>query len=259
MKLSIITINYNSAGDLERTIKSVVEQSWSEYEFIIIDGGSSDESINIINRYINRINYYVSEPDKGIFNAMNKGIKKASGEYLLMLNAGDILHNKHILNEVFRKQSYTEDILYGNAILESRGKIIGKKNFSFQITFDFFRKTSLSHQSAFIRKQIHSQIGLYDESLKFSADWKFFILAFCKFNVSTRFLDCFIAQCNCDGLTWQPSNFPLMKKENESVLMNYFADFMADYNNYDKLRDKASVLIKVKYRLKERIKLYLNR
>ena len=96
MKLSIITINYNSAGDLERTIKSVVEQSWSEYEFIIIDGGSSDESINIINRYINRINYYVSEPDKGIFNAMNKGIKKASGEYLLMLNAGDILHNKHI-------------------------------------------------------------------------------------------------------------------------------------------------------------------
>src|SRR5690606_31384312 len=106
-----------------------------------------------------------------------KGIKNANGEYLLMLNSGDILHTQNILNDVFKDHCYTEDILYGNAILESRGKIIGKKDFSFPITFDFFRKTSLSHQSSFIKKQIHSEIGLYDESLKFSADWKFFILA----------------------------------------------------------------------------------
>ena len=89
MKLSIITINRNNAAGLRRTIESVVSQTYTEFEYIIIDGASTDESVDVIKEYADKITFWVSEPDNGIYNAMNKGILKAKGEYLLFLNSGD--------------------------------------------------------------------------------------------------------------------------------------------------------------------------
>ncbi|MEI6946695.1 glycosyltransferase family 2 protein [Paraflavisolibacter sp. H34] len=225
-KLSIITINYNNAADLRETIKSVLEQTWTGFEYIIIDGGSTDGSVEIIKQHQERIAYWVSEPDKGIFNAMNKGIEKATGEYLLMLNAGDVLHSRDTLEQVFGKRSYTEEVLYGNAVLESNGKVFGTKVFSEPVTFDFFRKTSLSHQACFIKRELHDRSGLYDEALKYSSDWKFLLLAFCKYNVRSVYLDLFLATCNCDGLTWSPRNFKAMRKEMNSVLDMHFPGYV---------------------------------
>lgn len=244
MELSIITINYNNSSDLEKTIKSVTDQTWKDFEFIIIDGGSTDDSIKIIRQNESSIAFWISERDKGIFNAMNKGILKAIGKYVLMLNAGDRLFNINTLHEIFGGQNYTDDILYGNAMLESKGKIVGEKIFDKPITFDFFRRTSLSHQACFIKRSLHDNIGLYDENLKFASDWKFFILAFCKFNVITRYLNCYVAECNCDGLTWSPSNFPIMKIETHSVLQEHFPTFILDYDNFDRLRDKNNKLLR---------------
>ncbi|MDR2910496.1 MAG: glycosyltransferase [Bacteroidales bacterium] len=95
MKLSIITINLNNVAGLQKTIESVVKQTFTDYEYIVIDGGSTDGSADIIKQHANKITYWVSEPDKGIYNAMNKGIRVAKGEYCLFLNSGDWLINSN--------------------------------------------------------------------------------------------------------------------------------------------------------------------
>ena len=98
--ISIITINYNNASGLEKTIRSVVEQTYNEYEYIIIDGASLDKSKEVIQEYQRYIDFWCSEKDSGIYNAMNKGIQKASGEYLLFLNSGDVLNNSAVLADI---------------------------------------------------------------------------------------------------------------------------------------------------------------
>ena len=111
-KLSIITINLNNAAGLRKTIESVVNQTFTDYEYLIIDGGSTDGSVEVIKEFADKITYWVSEPDKGIYNAMNKGILKARGEYLQFLNSGDWLVDNEVLFRVFSLNHF-EDILYG--------------------------------------------------------------------------------------------------------------------------------------------------
>jgi len=109
-KLSIITVNLNNAEGLRKTIESVVTQTFTDFEYIIIDGGSTDGSVEIIKLYADKITYWVSEPDKGIYNGMNKGIMVAKGEYCQFLNSGDWLVNENVLKEVFADV----DIVYGD-------------------------------------------------------------------------------------------------------------------------------------------------
>ena len=114
-QISIITINYNNASGLEKTIRSVVEQTYNEYEYIIIDGASSDKSKEVIQEYQRYIDFWCSEKDSGIYNAMNKGIQKASGEYLLFLNSGDVLNNSAVLADIHGFLS-GEDFVYGDLV-----------------------------------------------------------------------------------------------------------------------------------------------
>ncbi|MEG1573526.1 MAG: glycosyltransferase family 2 protein, partial [Bacteroidales bacterium] len=112
-KLSIITINLNDAAGIEKTLKSIWEkQSFRDFEHIVIDGGSKDGSVEVIKKYEKNLAYWISEPDKGIYNAMNKGIAKATGEYLLFINGGDWLADD-VLAEVFAIP-FEEDIVYGD-------------------------------------------------------------------------------------------------------------------------------------------------
>ena len=112
MYYSIITINYNNKEGLEQTIKSVLSQTFRNYQFIIIDGGSSDGSVDVIKKYANNINYWISEPDKGRYNAMNKGIKQAIGDYLNFMNSGDTFHSPTVLEDI-AKMNLSEDIITG--------------------------------------------------------------------------------------------------------------------------------------------------
>ncbi|MDB5119073.1 MAG: hypothetical protein JWN56_291 [Sphingobacteriales bacterium] len=239
MKLSIISINYNHATDLKKTIKSVKNQIWRDFEYIIIDGGSTDESVTVIKQHETDLAYWVSEPDKGVFHAMNKGIEKAKGEYLLMLNAGDYLADSSVLERVFASNLYKEDILFGDVYREAAGKIFQMSHCPDVLTFNLFRNGSLCHQGTFIKKQLHELIDLYDEDLKYSSDWKFFVLAICKYNVSYKHLPFFIAVCDCSGLTCNPNNFLAMKQENEQVLKQYFPAFLHDYMHYEQIKSKS--------------------
>ncbi|SFQ83583.1 glycosyltransferase family 2 protein [Hymenobacter arizonensis] len=239
MKLSVITINYNNAADLTKTLHSVFEQTWTDFEYIVIDGGSTDGSLEVIRQNEGKLAYWVSEPDAGIYNAMNKGIRVAEGDYLLMLNAGDSLCNNTVLEQVFSLNTYNEDILAGDVYRAVNGKIFDKSCFPDTLTFGFLRSGTLSHQAAFIKKRLHNVVGMYDEHLNYSSDWKFFILAICKYNASYRHLPFFISICDATGLTSIPENFHAMNQEIEQILNQDFAAFVPDYVKFDSWQQKT--------------------
>lgn len=179
MKLSIITINYNDKTGLERTIASVMSQTWRDFEWIIIDGGSTDGSKKVIeslNANPNaNITYWCSEADKGIYNAMNKGILKAQGEYLNFLNSGDAYHAPNVLESVFAKKVWMDaDVLYGNYYdIYEDGNVIPQK-LPETLDLAFLMKRPINHQSTFIKRELFSE-DLYDESYKIVADGKAFM------------------------------------------------------------------------------------
>lgn len=209
IKLTIITINLNNKLGLEKTIQSVISQTFAEFEYIIIDGASNDGSINIIKRYERRINYWVSELDKGIYNAMNKGISRANGEYLLFLNSGDFLLNIDTLNEVFGYE-FKDDIVVGNCILSKQGKIISEVAPPDTISFRAFYKQTIPHQSSFIRRELFNTLGNYSEKFKYYSDLFFFINAIVINNCSYLHIPVNVSNFNLDGQT--------NKEENQSIL-----------------------------------------
>jgi glycosyltransferase involved in cell wall biosynthesis len=176
MKLSIITINKDNASGLQKTIETVVSQSFTDFEYIVIDGNSTDGSVDIIKQYADKITYWVSEPDKGIYNAMNKGILKASGEYCQFLNSGDSLVDDDILKKVF-DENLQEDIIYGDVFRLSKNGDRSLANIPEKWTLITFLNETISHSAAFIRRQLFSEISLYDEELNIVSDWVFFVIA----------------------------------------------------------------------------------
>lgn len=171
MKLSIITINYNNCSGLQRTIESVISQTWKDFEWIVVDGGSTDGSLEIIKRYASYFSWWCSEPDKGIYNAMNKGISHAKGEYINFLNSGDCYYNQESLQNVFR-DNITPDILYGNSYwgLDKRYVFNSPKS----LTLDYFIEGSLGHAASFIARHLFENM-LYDEKYRIVSDWKSWI------------------------------------------------------------------------------------
>ena len=161
--LSIITINRNNALGLENTIKSIENQTYKNFELIIIDGNSTDESVNIIKQHLPIVNYWISEPDKGIYNAMNKGIAKAIGTFCLFLNSGDCLAKNDSL-EVFSK-NLTEniDIYYGNIKYENDLK---EYIFNDQLSILDFVNDSIGHGASFIKTNLFKEFGNYNEENK---------------------------------------------------------------------------------------------
>lgn len=209
MKLSIITINYNDKSGLKKTIESVISQTFKDYEYIIIDGNSNDGSVDIIKRYSKFISYWVSEPDKGIYNAMNKGVKASKGEYCLFLNSADTLYSPKTLSEVF-KQDPHEDILYGNLLM---GDSVAKAEE--KITLRNFLEHTIGHQSSFIKRAL-LVANPYDENLKIVSDWKFFFQELILNNVSRKRLDFIISVFDMNGIS--SSHQEALKKEHEKVL-----------------------------------------
>lgn len=174
MKLSVITVNYNNAEGLEKTILSVLDQTFSDFEFIVIDGNSTDGSIDIIQKYTDKISYWISEPDSGIYNAMNKGIKKAKGEFLYFLNSGDYLVVPTVFEQIFKDKIYYTPIIRGNQITDFGTYTQTWINFgNREITLYDMYCSSFHHQATFFNAALFEKYGLYNETYKIVSDWEF--------------------------------------------------------------------------------------
>ena len=217
MRYSVITINYNNCKGLRQTIDSVLGQSYKDFEYIIIDGGSSDGSVEILNEYDDKIHFWVSEPDNGIYNAMNKGVVQAHGEYCIFMNSGDCFYDLTVLERV-NAANPTEDIVVGKVAIDKQNHIISPPPKG-DLTMFHLYSGSIPHQGSFIRTDLLRRYP-YDESLKISSDWKFFVQTLILENCSILYLDEFVARYDNNGLS---SNNPkLMRQEKEEVMSKLF-------------------------------------
>lgn len=299
MKLSIITINYNNAEGLRKTLASVAAQTYRDFEHIIVDGGSTDESVEIIEAYASDMARmasgsvlmgtngdfvavdsqdstlangvqphevtqpaastqpsikWISEKDKGIYNAMNKGIEIASGrrvvnafnrselvedknqrirmtnaEYLLFLNSGDYLVDDDTLKNVF-EEANDVDIIYGDRInVYEDGAERNRDNFPDYITGLFLYRGMISHQASFIRSDLFVKYGLYREDLKFGADWEFFLKTFLLYNCSYQHIPQYVVYFDCSGISSVAEYNKEMWEERKRVFAETLPAFVEDY------------------------------
>lgn len=256
MKLSIITINYNNAEGLHKTIESVLSQTYKEFEYIIVDGASTDDSVDIIKASALQAEglafIWVSEKDTGIYNAMNKGIEIASGlrvvnalnrsersedknkelpEYVLMLNSGDYLVDEHVIERIMPELDGT-DIVQGNNI-EERAKGIYRNRGYGKSDIDLFdvMKGHFLHQSSFCRRDLFERYGYFDESYKMSADTKFFMICLGQKDATFKYVDIDVANYDMTGISAERKG-PWAKchqEELERIHKEAFSGRMFDY------------------------------
>jgi len=215
MKLSIITVNRNNAEGLRKTIESVISQTFNNYEYIVIDGASTDGSVEIIEEFSDEITYWVSEHDNGIYNAMNKGTLIAEGKYLLFLNSGDILAKNDTLLRVAEYFEDEVDILSGYVREQNKD---GKdkyppKTFSFKSLY----YENIPHQSEFIKRKLLISLGLYDEKLVILSDNEFNLKALMN-NATYLFLDILVSYIDTTGISYSLNNQYIMKEERKKIL-----------------------------------------
>ena len=243
--LSIITINYNDAEGLRKTLASVAAQTYKGIEHVIVDGGSTDGSVEVIRAYADTQAAHpvkwVSEKDKGIYNAMNKGIEIAlgkriinsfnrselvedknkgieiaTGDYIQILNSGDILAADDVTERMMAALANNSAILYGNMIkVNAQGKVVGKSGYT-EYSLRQFYSSTLNHDCAYIRRDLFEEYGLYDEHLKIVSDWKWYLQAIGLGKVKPDYVDIDVTIFDDGGIS--ETNIPLRNAERRQVL-----------------------------------------
>lgn len=228
MKLSIITVNLNNKDGLQKTIDSVVSQTFKDFEWIVIDGGSTDGSKELLEQYADHFAYWVSEPDKGIYNAMNKGIKVAKGEYLQFLNSGDWLCDKITLEQCF-SHGFTADVVYGDLFFYKNGEI-SESVYPENVSLKFFYQRSLGHPASFIRRELLMG-NPYEETYRIVSDWLFFLKQALN-NKSFEHINEFVVYFDLNGLS--STNGDLLINERSELIKEYFPQMLiSDYNTME--------------------------
>ena len=236
MKISIITINFNNAAGMKATLDSVAMQTCQEFEHVIVDGGSSDCSVPVIKSYeeqiiANRTNTktvypmltWVSEKDKGIYDAMNKGITKASGEYLYFLNSGDTFVDKDVLGRLLNELG-KEDIVVSKINYTDNTGVYHEsyQPYMAKLSLFYYLEKGIPHQAAAMRKSLFDQFGLYDTSYRISGDWDFFLRAIVLHNATVGYTD--ITLTNFDGTGISSTHGREMRNEINRSIFNAFPE-----------------------------------
>ena len=219
-------------------MRSVFSQGRTDFEYIVVDGASSDNSVDVIRQYAAEFGTrlrWVSEPDKGIYNAMNKGIGMASGEYLQFLNSGDSLVSNDVVDQMLDalEKNGRPSILYGNLLKDiSGGRVLRDRCFAGQdITLLGFYRGSLNHSSSYIQNDLFRKYGLYDESLKIVADWKWFLNAIVYGGEKPVYSDCDVALFDMNGIS--ETNKDLDRNERKEVLSEMIPEaILSDYEKW---------------------------
>lgn len=185
MRLSVITICYNIKDEIQRTCESIKSQTNQDFEWIVVDGGSTDGTVDILNKYKSYMTVFISEPDKGIYNAMNKGIKLAKGEYLNFMNGGDCFASSDVVEKFYKCPALGADVIYGNVnIIDENGNRTFANIPASVDKLYFYNGYTINHQASFIKRELFTQYGLYNEDYKIVSDWEkwiIFIINNCRF------------------------------------------------------------------------------
>lgn len=247
-KLCIITINLNNLKGLQKTVNSVLQQSFKEFDYVVIDGGSNDGSADFIKEQKNHFSYSLSEPDNGIYQAMNKGIKKANAEYLLFLNSGDYLKDDSILEQVipYLKE---ESIVYGDLIVEDQKGEQISYTFPDQVNINYLIKNYLPHPSSFFHHSVFEKVGLYNEKDALTSDWQTYMLAIFRNGMTYKHIDLAVSVFNLMGQSTDSDNLGKIEKEklnfliyNTEVLNQDFFESNAETNLILKHLGKSRVI-----------------
>lgn len=230
IKVSIITINLNNLIGLKRTFESVISQDFPEIEYLLIDGDSTDGSREFIKQNSEKIFFWLSDKDKGVYDAMNKGIKNSTGDYLIFLNSGDFFSGPDSLSKLI-SNSQGEDLVYGNLLVQETEKAWIKK-YPESLNFRYFYFESLPHPACLISRRLFDQYGLYDTTLKIASDWKFFLLAVAKYNCTYKYVDREISTFSFDGLSSKKENIETLENERRSTLKKNFNLYFLFYSLY---------------------------
>ena len=245
MKLTIITINYNNAIGLQKTIESVFAQTSNDFEYIIVDGDSTDASKEIIARYDSFPTHpyrWISEKDNGIYHAMNKGIQLASGDFIQFLNSGDTLVTQDVTKRMLEVIPDNCNVFYGNMLKQLPKRIIMDKGFEGRLPtmMDFYTGT-LNHSPAYIKRSLFETYGLYDESLKIVSDWKWYLQVIVLNGVIPEYKDLDVSLFDMNGIS--NINSQLEKTERKQVIAEILPILAtADYESLILQLDKINRL-----------------
>lgn len=242
MKLSIITINYNNAEGLRRTLASVAAQTYRDFEHVIVDAASADGSVDIIKEYADNADYPVSwssKKDKGVYNGMNIGIQRATGDYIQILNSGDILAAPDVTERMVSALPEGVPILYGNMLKSYDGKKIIKRDtcghgMYTPESFLYFYKGTLNHDCAYIRRDLFDMYGLYNEEMKICSDWEWYVKAIALGGEKAVYTNIDVTIFDMNGVSESHGkNAELIKKERREYLEKILpATVLHDYDTF---------------------------
>lgn len=224
MKISIITVVYNNENTIKQAIESVINQSYPNIEYVIIDGDSNDNTVNLINEYKEKISYFISEKDNGLYDAMNKGIKACTGDVIGILNSDDLYDDLNVIASVmeeFIKDSGL-DILYGNLVyVKSNDTKKVVRNWKSKTYYKFFFEHANvpPHPSLFVRSKVYNEIGLFDLRYKLAADYELMLRMFKNHNFNSKYINKLITKMRLGGATNQ--SFSNVVAQNKEILQSW--------------------------------------
>lgn len=222
--LSVITICRNIARTIGPTCESISGQTYPDYEWIVVDGNSTDGTLDVLSAYRERMSVLISEDDDGIYNALNKGIRAATGEWIICINGGDMLASPDVLERMAPGLNGDADIVYGDTLLAREGRVV--KPLRADRVEDagklFFVTDNINHQSAFIRRELFERYGLYDERYAIRADYEKWIV-FAENNCRFEKKDIFVAVYDMDGLSSVDVSHGLSAEERKQIRKAHFS------------------------------------
>ena len=202
-KISIITVSFNSAKTIKETIESILIQDYNNIEYIIIDGGSSDETMDIVKSYSEKISYFISEKDNGIYDAMNKGIKAATGDIVGILNSDDFYPNSFVLSNVAKSfKKYNCDAVYGDLVYVNKKDTTQIKRYWQAGNYNTSKIKNgwmLPHPTFFVKKVMYDRHGLYNSALKRAADYEMILKLVYKENISVHYIPMILVKMRVGG------------------------------------------------------------
>jgi glycosyltransferase involved in cell wall biosynthesis len=220
--LSVITVNLNNAEGLRRSIASVLSQELADFEYLVIDAASTDGSIEVIRANQKRIAWWVSEPDGGIYEAMNKGIAKARGDYCLFLNSGDCFLGTDAVARICAALGDGPDLLYSDCLVVD-GKKAWLDRHPRRVSASYFLIHTLNHQNTVIRRSLFSEFGLYRQDLRIASDWFFFLKASSARRIVFKFFPTPMVKYEAGGLSARPDGAALYERERAACKKELFS------------------------------------